>query len=81
MSEEAPLYGADMRSKGDDFYWLLRGEVGAWMESSGTDRERMIGYLLRIVAELQMALHANYAWRLARIEQHLELPAEEGGGC
>jgi hypothetical protein len=46
------------------------------MAASGKDYADTILYLLRIVADLQMALHGSHEWRLARLEQVLELPAE-----
>jgi hypothetical protein len=46
------------------------------MDEYGQDRTYTIMYLLRIVADLQIALHCHYDWRLARLEQALELPAE-----
>ena len=59
-------------------YADLRGTIGAWMEESGKDQMYTIFYLLRLVAELQIGLHCNYEWRLARLEQLVELPAESG---
>jgi hypothetical protein len=77
VTEDTPVYGeADLRHARHDDYWALRGEVAEWMEVSGKDKAATILYLRRIIAELQMALHSNHAWRLSRLEQVLELPAE-----
>ena len=64
--------------KQQNAYWDLRGLIGQWREEYGQDRVYTILYLLRIVADLQIGLHCNYEWRLARLEQQLELPAETG---
>jgi hypothetical protein len=57
----------------------LQEVVERWMERYSVSRETAIYELQRLAAEMQRALNNNRAWRLARLEQALEvqLPEEE----
>ena len=72
------MHVENMQDPRHSAYWDLRGVIGQWMEASGKDQVYTILYLLRIVADLQIGLHCNYEWRLARLEQLMELPGESG---
>ena len=56
----------------------LRGLIGRWMEEYGQDRLDLVYALQQMLTEVLAGLHANYTWRLRRIEQVLELPAHGG---
>jgi hypothetical protein len=60
----------------------LQEAVEAWMERCGVSRETAIYELQRLAAELQRTLNNNRAWRLARLEQALEVqpPDEDADG-
>jgi hypothetical protein len=72
MSEESgmepqPRYG------GHDIRMALQEAVEVWMERYGVSRETAIYELQRLAAEMQRALNNNRGWRLARLEQALEV--------
>jgi hypothetical protein len=56
----------------------LQEAVEAWMERYGVSRETAMYELQRLAAEMQRALNNNRAWRLARLEEALEVqPPDE----
>jgi hypothetical protein len=67
------------RYGGYELRLALQEAVEVWMERYGVSRETAIYELQRLAAEMQRALNNNRAWRLARLEQALEVqpPDEE----
>jgi len=61
------------RYGGHEIRMTLQEAVEAWMERYGVSRETAIYELQRLAAEMQRALNSNRAWRLARLEQALEV--------
>ena len=78
MSEEPERPASPMQEPRHSAYQDLRGLIGQWMADAGKDQMYTILYLRRIVADLEIGLHCDYAWRLARLEQRVELPGESG---
>lgn len=61
-------------SKSARAYGDLCGAIGQWMDAHDQERHYTIYYLTKCIAELDLGRHCNYAWRLRRLEQVLELP-------
>ena len=62
---------------GHEIRMALQEAVEAWMEQYGVSRETTIYELQRLAAEMQRVLSNNRAWRLARLEQALEVQSSE----
>jgi hypothetical protein len=65
------------RYGGHESRMALQETVETWMERYGVSRETAIYELQRLAAEMQRALNNNRAWRLARLEQALEVQAPD----